>query len=323
MDIRYRTAWISAVASFLIFIFKIIAFQLTQSKALMSDALESIVNVFASLIALGVIRYALQPPDKEHPYGHGKAEFFSAAFEGGMVFFAALVIIYESAKSLLESKALLSLQSGMLWAAGAAVLNLILGLYLRHIGRKHNSGTLQASGAHVLSDVWTTAGAIVGLALVAWTGMTWIDGVVALVLGIYLAFTGFSILQDSFSGLIDAAEPDVLQKLVQAFNKSRESGIIDIHYLRAIRSGSFHHMDAHVIVPEFWSVSETHDRVNRFETVVVKNYDFDGEIAFHVDPCDRNYCEKCNLSDCPVRRHPFKAVEPFVLEKIVENPPHS
>lgn len=317
---RNRAAWISAIASLFIFLIKMGAYRLTGSAAVLSDALESIVNVVASIVALFVIRFASQPADADHPYGHGKAEYFSAAFEGGLIFFAALMIIAESIKAMISHEPPQQLEIGVLIIGGAAVLNLLLGMYLKHTGKIHHSEALQASGAHVISDVTTTVGVMVGLGLVLWTKITWLDPAIAILVGLQLAYSGFKIVRQSWGGLLDEMDESSLANLTNSLEKNRQPGIIDIHHLRIIRSGSFHHVDAHLVIPEFWDMVKAHNETHDFESKVVQDYQVDGEIAFHLDPCKKSFCEICNLENCPIRQVPFKTLRPFTVKSLTDGP---
>lgn len=319
-SIRNRAAWISALASLLIFFLKIFAYKITGSTAVLSDALESIVNVIASVVALFVVRFASQPADSEHPYGHGKAESFSSAFEGGMIFFAAIMIIGEAAKALIYHEPTQQLEIGLLIVGGAALVNLILGLYLKRVGTTHKSEALRASGAHVLSDVLTTVGVMVGLGLVMLTKIPWLDPLIAIVVGLQLAYSGYNIVRESLGVLMDEQDENVLEDLASSLNKNRVPGIIDIHHLRTIRSGRFHHIDAHLVVPEYWDISHVHEVTHAFEEGVVDSYDFDGELAFHLDPCKKSYCAVCDVDQCPIRQEPFKKVRSFDVKSLTAGP---
>ncbi|MFV3407417.1 cation diffusion facilitator family transporter [Bdellovibrio bacteriovorus] len=318
--IRNRAAWISAIASVVIFTMKVVAYRLTSSTAVLSDALESIVNVIAAIVALFVIRFAAQPADEDHPYGHGKAEYFSSAFEGGMIFFAAIMIIAEAAKALIYHEPTQKLEMGLLIVGGAALVNLALGLYLKRVGTTHQSDALKASGAHVLSDVLTTAGVMVGLGLVLLTGIQWLDPVIAMLVGLQLAYSGFKIVRESLGGLMDQQDMASLELLASALEKNRVPGVINIHHLRVIRSGRFHHVDAHMVVPEYWDVSQVHAMTSDYEAAVVKDYEFDGELAFHVDPCKKSYCDSCEVPQCPIRLQPFRHRPDFSVKSLTDDP---
>lgn len=317
---RNRAAYVSVVASCAIFVLKISAYRITGSTAILSDALESIVNVIASIVAFFVIRFAAQPADDEHPYGHGKAESFSSAFEGGMIFFAAVMIIGEAAKALIFSEPTRKLEVGLIVVAGAAFLNLVLGLYLKKVGERHHSDALKASGAHVLSDVYTTVGVIVGLGLMVWTNLKWIDPVIAILVGLQLAYSGFKIVRQSLGILMDEQDEEVLSNLAESLEKNREAGVIDIHHLRIIRSGRFHHVDAHLVVPEYWDISHVHGVTHAFEAKTVSDYKFDGELAFHLDPCKKSFCKICEVANCPIREAAFESARPFTVKSLTEGP---
>lgn len=317
---RQKAALVSVLASIFIFAVKTSAFYITNSTAVFSDALESIVNVIAAIVALLIIRIVEAPADTEHPYGHGKLEYFSSAFEGGLIFFAALTIIFQSVSALFKKEALHQIDLGLVIIIIAALFNLGLGYYLKREGEKENSEALKASAEHVFSDVWTTGGVIIGLLLVKLTGLLWLDPLAAILVASNLAFTGYKIIMTSIDGLIDAANPKVISDLAVCLNNQKKSGIIDIHQLRMIRAGRFHHVDAHVVVPEFWDIKRAHDETDSFARSVVKEYHFDGEIAFHLDPCRQFFCTSCEIESCNIRKEPLKNKKIFTSENIIDNP---
>lgn len=292
------------------------AFKLTGSQAVFSDAMESIVNVVAALSLLILLRVAAKPADEDHPYGHGKAEYFSSAFEGGLITFAALMIVVEAVGALVSGGQLRELESGLFIVAGAGAANLALGWYLLRLGRKLGSLAIQASGLHILSDFWTSAGVLAALVAVHLTGVLWLDPLAALVVGLLLGRTGFSLLKESTGALMDAEDMSLLRRILELFTRHRSPGIIRIHHTRVIRSGSYHHIDAHVVVPEFWDVMRAHEETDEFERKFIHDYEYDGEIHFHVDPCRRAYCRACDYPNCPVRREPFKEKILFTIEEL-------
>lgn len=318
--IRGRAAYVSVIASCAICVLKFVAYRITGSTAILSDALESIVNVIASIVAFFVIGFASQPADDEHPYGHGKAESFSSAFEGGLIFFAAVMIIGEAVKALIFNEPTQKLDVGLVVITVAALLNLVLGLYLKRVGEHHHSEALRASGAHVLSDVYTTVGVMVGLGLMWWTDLKWIDPVIAILVGFQLAYSGFKIVRGSLGVLLDEQDDEVLNNLAEALEKNKRPGIIDIHHLRIIRSGRFHHVDAHLVVPEYWDISHVHELNHSYEVQVVNDYKFDGELAFHLDPCKKSWCKICEVANCPIRQVPFEEARPFTAKSLTEGP---
>ena len=261
------------------------------------------------------------PADRNHPYGHGKVEFFSAAFEGGMIAFAAVLIIKEAAEALMFGHQVRQISFGLLITVGAGFANAALGWYLVRTGRKYHSLTLVADGTHVLADFWTSVATAVGLGLVMFTGLTWLDPVVAAMVGLNLVWTGLGLVRHAAGGLLDEEDTDLLQRVVTAINANLVPGVIRVHFLRAIRSGRFTHVDAHLVVPEFWTVEEAHDFGNAFERRIVHNLGLDGEIAFHIDPCHRQFCAGCEVDPCPIRIAPFVSRSWITIEEAVQSEP--
>lgn len=315
---KYRAVatWVSLVVGLLLMGAKFWAFGFTGSQAVFSDALESIVNVIAAGLALFVVAYSAKPADRDHPYGHGKIEYFSAAFEGGLITFAAFFIMVESVRAILSGRTPTNLDVGIGVVLAAGVANLILGLFLMRAGKKHHSIALKASGHHVISDFWTSAGVAIGLVLVYFTGFVWIDSVIAFVVAGLLARTGLKLVRESVGGLMDEEDLGILKSLREVLAEYAEGGIIQIHNVKVIRSGWYHHIDAHVVLPEHWTVSETHGQMVRFENNVIKHYEYSGEMNFHVDPCRQSYCQVCDLEDCPIRNEDFIERMPVKLEHL-------
>ncbi len=313
---RRNAVVLSLVISIILMVIKFWAHNMTESQAIYSDAVESIVNVLAAMVALWVIWYSAKPADEDHPYGHGKIEFFSAAFEGGLIAFASLAIIVEAGKALYRGNTLNHLGEGLILVAIAGFGNLALGLYLRHRGNSLSSVALKASSAHVISDFWTSAGVIVGLLIVHLTGWVWADAVIAILVGLWLGYTGFKLVGSAVGGLMDQEDPRLLETLAEVFKKSTKPGIIQIHHVRVIRSGWYHHIDAHLVMPEYWDVKRVHEVVNQFERSVIQNYEYGGEMNYHVDPCRRAYCKFCDVLECPIRVEQFEAAMPVRLEHL-------
>lgn len=315
--VRLSAGLTSLVVSLVLLAAKYWAYRLTGSTAILSDALESIVNVVAAVFALGGLVFAGRPADRNHPYGHGKIEFFSAAFEGGLIAFAAVLIIYEVVQSLIHGPEIRDLDTGLLIVLGAGLGNLALGRFLVRTGRRYESLTLVADGQHVLSDFWTSVGIVAGLWLVRVTGLAWLDPLVAAVVALNLMWTGFRLVRHAAGGLLDEEDTALLDRLLAVLRGHVGQGIIRIHHLRAIRAGRFHHVDAHLVVPEFWSVDRAHELAEDLAERVIRELGVEGELAFHTDPCHRVYCAMCDVDDCSVRREPFRERPPLTLEEAV------
>jgi len=316
--IRLRAGLISLTVALLMLAAKYQAYRMTGSTAVLSDALESIVNVVAAVFALGGLVFAGRPADRNHPYGHGKIEFFSAAFEGGLIAFASVVIVYEVVLILLAGAAVRQISAGVLIVLVTGLVNLVLGWYLVRTGRRYNSLTLVADGKHVIADFWTSAGVVVGLLLVQLTGLAWLDPLVALLVALSLMWTGFRLVRHAAGGLLDEEDPALLSRVLGALQRYVGHGVIRVHHLRAIRSGRFHHVEAHLVVPEFWSVDKAHGVSEDVAARVIHDLGVEGEMVFHTDPCHRIYCATCDLEDCPIRREPFLGATPLTLEEAVQ-----
>lgn len=322
---RQLVAIVSLVGALVVFLLKGWAWIATGSSAVFSDALESIVNIIAAGFAIFAVRLGAKPADRDHPYGHGKVEFIAAAFEGGLIFFAAAMIFYGAIQSLVEGPELHKLDFGLGITALAGALNLGLGGWVLREGEKTRSPTLIADGKHILSDVWTTGGVLAGLAVVRLTGLEWLDPVVAMGVGLLLARTGIGLVQEAVDALMDKEDPELLARLVDAFNEAPPTGLTGVHRLRAIRSGDLVHVDAHIFVPEHWTVNEAHNAVVRLETWMRERSHFVGELALHLDPCHTLVCRNCDLPACPIRREPFEGRRKLTVEEATGPtglPPH-
>jgi cation diffusion facilitator family transporter len=297
---------------------KYVAYLHTGSAAILSDALESIVNVVAALFALGVLVFAGRPADRNHPYGHGKVEFFSAAFEGGLIAFAAVLIMYEVAQTLVRGAEVQQLGAGLAIVVAAGLVTLLLGVFLVRTGRRASSLTLTADGQHVLSDFWTSLGIVIGLVLVRVTGLAWLDPLVAALVAVNLMRTGVGLVRHAAGGLLDEEDPLLLERLRAILDRRLGGGVIRVHQLRAIRSGRYTHVEAHLVVPEFWSIERAHELSERLGAEVMGELGMEGELVFHTDPCHRVYCAMCDLDDCPVRREPFQGRPGLTLDEAVQ-----
>lgn len=264
-----RYAVLSLLTALLVLALKLLAWRLTGSVGLLSDALETLTNVGGALMALLMLRVAAQPPDEEHAYGHDKAEYFSSGFEGMLIFIAAALIVIEAAPRLWSPHPLSMPALGLVIATVAGLLNLAVALLLARAGRRHDSITLRADASHLMADVWTTAGVIIGVALVALTGWLWLDALVAMVVAVHVLWTGVRLIRESATGLMDAAWPEdeqaILQRVLAEFRAQGGPGEIDFHAIRTRRSASRRFVSFHVLVPGKWSIQRGHDLVERME----------------------------------------------------------
>ncbi len=313
-------AWISFAGTLLVLVLKIIAYMQTHSRGIFSDTLESVVDIVSTVLTLFVMRAVAQPADEEHPYGHGKLEYFSAAFEGGLIAFAAIFVGFEAIKALIFGSTVDEIGTGLWVLSLTIVVNSALAWFIYKKGKENRSEALIAKAKHVVADLVTTVAVMVGLGLVRWTGLVWLDSAAALFVAFHLIREGSMIIRRAVGGLIDESDEKSLKELATAFEKNRVPAIIDIHQLKVIRSGRFHHVDAHVVMPEFWDILKANKVVQEVEQAVVSTYPYDGEVAFHLDPCHQAYCRSCEVSPCPVRRHQFEKHWPLTPETITKIP---
>ncbi|HMX77560.1 MAG TPA: cation diffusion facilitator family transporter, partial [Chitinophagaceae bacterium] len=265
---------------------------------------------------------AAKPRDFDHPYGHGKAEFLSAAVEGTLIVSAGAIILYKAIKNLLYPIPIHRVDFGIWLVAATAVVNFILGYYCLLIGKKNNSLALLASGKHLLSDTWSTLGIIVGLVLLHFTGYKWIDGVVAMLFGLLIIYTGYKILRRSIAGIMDEADIKLLSHLVTLLNHNRSVNWIDLHNLRVIKYGSVLHIDCHLTVPWFLNVNEAHNEVDALSALVRKEFGEAVELFVHTDGCLPFSCKICNKENCAERKYNFEKRIDWTLENISQNKKH-
>lgn len=313
--------WVAAI-SVLLLAAKFIAYYLTNSVSILTDALESIVNVAAGFIGLYSLYIAAKPKDIDHPYGHGKAEFISAAIEGTLITSAGAIIIYKAIRSFITPTELQQLDYGIYLVAGAAVINFIIGLITERKGRRANSLALIASGKHLKSDSYSTLGIIIGLILIYFTGFKWIDPAVAVIFGIIIIYTGYKILRRSIAGIMDEADIELLKKIVDLLNKNKRENWVDLHNLRVIKYGSILHVDCHLTVPWYLNVNEAHAEVEALSSLVRQEFGESVELFVHVDGCLPFSCRVCNKQNCNVRKHNFERRIDWTLENVLQDKKH-
>ncbi len=313
---------ITAVSIFLFFI-KIAAWYLTRSVAILTDALESIVNVVAGLVGLYSLYISAKPKDYDHPYGHGKAEFLSAAIEGTLITVAGFVIIYEAINNLLHPHTITKLDYGIILVAITAVINYAAGTLCIKTGKKNNSLALTASGKHLQSDTWSTAGIVIGLLLMIVTKIYWLDSAVALLFSAIIIFTGYKIVRSSVAGIMDEADEALLKKVVEMLNDNRKRNWVDLHNLRIIKYGPTIHLDCHLTVPWYLNVHEAHAEIDSLSALIKKEFGESVELFVHSDGCLDFSCAICVKKDCNVRKHDFEKRIEWSIENISSNVKHS
>lgn len=305
--------------SIVVFAGKLIAFLVTKSDAVFSDALESIANILATGFALFGIYYASKPKDKTHPYGHGKIEYFASGFEGALILFASITIIIKAIHSLFVEKELEEINSGIFIIFSTSCINFVLGLWLIKIGEKQKSAIFNADGKHLLSDAVTSIGIIIALLFVKYTGYKIIDPIMAILLGLFTFYTGFKLLKHAMDNLMDKADESRLAILANNLQNIRKDEWIDIHNLRILNYGNSAHIDCHITLPFFYSVEQSSREVKVIENELKKIWVHDLELFIHVDPCLPGIkCESCKLKGCEFRKLSSKGPVPWDISTLLK-----
>jgi cation diffusion facilitator family transporter len=308
---RLAAGALSLVVAVALMTVKFQAWRLTGSSAIFSDALESIINVIAGGFALTSIWIAARPPDEDHPYGHGKIEYFSAGFEGALIILAALGIFYTGGGRILHPQPMPHLDTG-LWLVGAAALvNGLTGILLLRIGRRTRSLTLEADGRHLLTDVYTSVGVVVGLVVVKLTGRLWLDGLVACLVGLQILATGGRLVREAVFGLMDRTDPVLIDRLAAHLNAHRRPYWIDIHELRCRQAGRMTHLSLHLILPRDLILEAAHDEANQLEDLLMAFFDNAASVVIHMDPCREVICVDCLRDPCHQRSAPGHSPTPW------------
>lgn len=314
------TILISFFVSIILVVFKLYLYKRTNSVAIFSDALESMVNVVASGFATISIYLATKPPDETHPYGHGKLEFFSGGFEGGLIILASYWIFKTGIERLVEPVPLTGINLGTVGQGIVVLINLTLGIWLIRVGRHTESIALEADGKHVLTDALTSVGVIVGFLLVKVTKEPRIDGIVACLIGINVIVMGTRLVWASVKGLLQAKDPRLLEEISEVLRRHRSFPLIDIHRLRAWRAGNEIFIDFHLILPSDLPLKEAHKEAKRLSRLLKNKFGPNTQVLIQLDPCNKLYCQVCekNLETIRKNIHSFQLQwqkEDFTKEK--------
>lgn len=313
--------WIAGI-SVLLLAAKFLAYYLTHSVAILTDAMESIVNVAAGFIGLYSLYIASLPRDINHPYGHGKAEFLSAAVEGTLILSAGAIIIYKAIQHFIFPAPINHLDKGMILVGITGLVNFGVGFLGVWYGKRNQSLALIASGRHLLSDSYSTFGIVAGLLVISLTNLVWMDSAIAAVFGVIIIYTGYKILRKSIAGIMDEADEELLKKMVQVLNANRKENWVDLHNLRVIKYGSILHVDCHLTVPWYLNVNEAHAEIDALGSLIKSEFGESLELFVHSDGCLYVQCPICSKPDCPVRHHPFEKKIEWSLENILSNKKH-
>lgn len=318
-----RVILISLIVSFVLTGTKFAAWFLTHSVAILSDALESIINVVAGAFACYSIYLTRKPKDENHPYGHGKVEFFSIGFEGAMIFIAGCLILFKAGQYLFIPTELNKLDKGVWLIAGTTLANLLLGLFLVREGKKLNSMTITGNGQHIMTDVYSSLGLIAALLIIHFTGWQWIDPAASALMGALILRQGYQLMRTSISGLMDETDMRVVDKVIQVLSAHRAERWIDVHNMRVQQYGNNYHIDCHLTLPYYLELSDAHEELKSIERLVNDAFS-SGEVEFfiHTDPCIPSCCHYCQMENCPVRQDAFTGLIEWKRENVLPNRKH-
>ena len=319
-------AWIriALITNIVLMSVKFVAYFFTHSNIILSDALESIINVVSSAFAVYSIYLSSLPKDRNHPYGHGKIEFFSAGFEGGLIFLAGIIIISKSIYNFFVPHTIGQLDTGLILIGATSVVNFGLGTLLLKVGSNKKSIILEAEGKHLLTDNYSTLAGIAGVLIVFMFHTYWLDSFVSVALGIFICWNGFHLLRPSISGLMDEADPILVGRISSMLEQNRKADWIDIHNMRIVKYGTDIHIDCHVTIPFYYSLYKTHQIVNSIEVLLKNENQTEVEIFIHADPCVQELnCRICQLADCNERKFEFEQRLKWNFDLLTANQKHS
>jgi len=297
------------------------AYLLTASNFILTDAAESIVNVLASAFAFFSIYLASQPRDENHPYGHGKVEYFSVFIEGSLIGIAGVIIIIKSVYSIFYPTIIHDLLTGAVIIGITGVINGALGYYMINKGKLLQSITIEADGRHLLTDMVTSAGLVVGLLLISFTKIMWLDSALSILVAAYILFSGYKLIRRSVSGLMDETDFAVITEIVKVLNDKRRDEWIDIHNFRAQKYGHELHIDCHLTLPNYFNLIQVHNEVKLVDKLINKEVT-KTELFIHTDPCLPECCYYCSMPNCPIRSEAKTEDITWTMDKIIRNKKH-
>lgn len=301
----YRFQKVIFVLGITLLVVKFTAWYLTSSVSILTDAMESIVNVIAGAVGLYALHLSSKPRDAEHPFGHGRVEIISSSIEGVMISTAGVLILLEALKSIVTPKTITDLDIGLVLVALAAIANYLVGAYAIRKGKKNRSQALVASGRHLCSDTYSSIGIIVGLVLMLilqWVGypLPWLDGAIALLFGGIILYTGIKVIKESFDTIMDKADMEILEGVLETLNEHRHDHWIDIHNVRVVKYGSVLNMEMHAMFPRKMTVERQFEEINEVIGSVKEKFGDSVELNIMSEPCTDALCKVCQM-DCDIR----------------------
>ncbi len=305
-----------------VFALKMVVFFMTHALSVLSDTLESVVNIIATLVGSYSMYIAAKPKDKDHPYGHGKAEFVSSAFQGSLIIGVGCLILYQSIQSYFNPGTLHNLGNGFWLLIIIATINITTALFVLRMGKKNNSSTLKTSGKLFLIDFFTTFSVAAGLLILIVTGIQKVDAIIAALLGVWVLYDGYKILRASLAGIMDEADMALLENVIEELDANRNKNWIDLHNLRVIKYGPLLHIDCHLTMPWYLNVHEAHRVMDQFTDLIKSKFGDSVEFFIHIDGCMPFSCAICTLELCDQRQAPFQRKLNWSMENVLANTKH-
>ncbi|WPV00929.1 cation diffusion facilitator family transporter [Mucilaginibacter sp. cycad4] len=322
MNQQKRIILISLITGIVLMLAKFGAYFLTASNFVLTDAAESIVNVIASSFAFYSIYLSALPRDENHPYGHGKVEFFSVFIEGSLIGIAGCIIIVKSVYSFFFPNIIHDLFTGAIIIGITGTINGALGYYMIRKGKELRSMTLDADGRHLLADTVTSGGLVVGLLLIEFTRILWLDSVLSILVGLYIVYSSYKLVRKSVGGLMDEADFQVVTDIVHVLSEKRRESWIDVHNLRAQKYGHELHIDCHMTLPNYFDLNTVHTEISLVDKMINNDMGIKTELFIHADPCVPNCCHYCSMPNCPIRSEAKTETIAWTMEKVVRNKKH-
>jgi cation diffusion facilitator family transporter len=318
INLKFKVQRIITISSLLIFVGKLIACFLTNSVSILTDALESTINVVTGIITLYAIYISIKPKDENHPFGHGKAEFLSASVEGFLILIAGLIIIFVAIKRLFIPAEISQLDIGIIIVSVAGLLNYLIGWYSIKIGKRYNSIALISGGKHLHSDTYSSIGLVLGLVLLYLTKQAWLDSLIALIFGTIIVITGLKILKETTSHLMDEADFKLIEQFGSIIDNNKRDEWIDVHNFRLVKYGNVFHINCDLVLPWNLYLSDAHEEGEKLKKLLVSNFPEDIVFNLHTDECFKIYCKNCKRVDCKERTKDFETQLNFNMKRFTK-----
>ena len=317
-----RIILLSLVTGVVLMVMKFAAYFITNSNFVLTDAAESIVNVVASSFAFYSIYLASLPRDENHPYGHGKVEYFSVFIEGALIAIAGVIIILKSAYSIFNPEVIHDLLRGAVIIGFTGAINGGLGYYMIRKGKTLQSITIEADGRHLLTDMVTSSALVIGLLLIYFTKILWLDSALSILVALYILYTGYKLIRRSVAGLMDETDFNIVSDVVKLLGEQRREEWIDIHNLRAQKYGNELHIDCHLTLPNYFDLNKVHDEVKLVDKLINSEAGIKTEFFIHTDPCLPDCCHYCSMPNCPIRFEAKTEEIAWTMAKVMRNKKH-